>query len=696
MLVVANVSVLNVALPELSLELGASQAQGQWMIDVYAVVLAALLLPIGAIGDRFGRRRILLIGLGILVAANVVTMFLETPTQLIIARGFSGLGAAFVFPATLSTITATLPEERRSRGVAMWTASVAMGGIVGVLVSGALIENFWWGSLFLTMAIASGVVWAICFLAVPTSSDPDEANLDPVGAVLSAVGLGGLVLGIIEGPVEGWTSTIALGGLIVGTLAFAGFVAWELRTSRPLLDVRLFRRAGTRAGSFSVFIQFTGMFGMFFLVVFYLSVVRGFGPLDTGLALLPIGLGVFPASAGAIPLAARFGRRAVGATGLGLMAAGFLVGALIGIDSSIWHYYGALVVMGLGFGLAGPPATEAIVESLPKAQQGVASALNDVLREVGAAIGIAVAGSAFNAAYRSSIADVEPAWADRFGAIEESPFAALQIGAGAPADQGGALIRSVQEATLDGWGRGMLVSAAVVAVGAAAFFIWAPRHRRRSETPAPSATTLSTPTTTMPTTPIASTMATPIDTATVAAPGEAPAPWAATADVQPALTELRQLYSTLEHALDVLSLRAAMPPDMGAWPAEEQLRVAAKAATAMAAPLAEIDGLAALVSGRVGRAHHDVATVVSQSWPSDRIHDDVVALAGYSARCIRLAHGLHTRFETAAAALAPLAGTAERLAGIRVHVARAEAGIQAWTSLQAPLDLTTRSSTVRA
>ena len=675
-LVVANVSVLNVALPELSVELGATQAQGQWMIDVYAVVLASLLLPIGAIGDKFGRRRILLVGLGILAAANIVTMFLDTPNQLIIARGVSGLGAAFVFPATLSTITATLPEDRRSRGVAMWTASVAMGGIVGVLVSGALIENFWWGSLFLTMAIASVVVLAVCFWAVPTSSDPDEANLDPVGAVLSAVGLGGLVLGIIEGPVEGWTSAIALGGLIVGAAAFVGFVVWELRTARPLLDVRLFRRQGTRAGSFSVFIQFTGMFGMFFLVVFYLSVVRGFGPLDTGLALLPIGVGIFPGSAVAIPLAGRYGRGAVGATGLGLMAAGFLVGALIDIDSSIWHYYGALVVMGLGFGLAGPPATEAIVESLPRAQQGVASALNDVLREVGAAIGIAVAGSAFNAAYRSSVADVEPAWGEAFEAIEESPFAALQIGLGAPPEQGGGLIRAVQEATLDGWAQGMFVSAGVVAVGAVAFFAWAPRHRAAQASDAAV-----------------------VAPATAATPGAAaaapPTAWSPSSEVAPVLAELRQLYSTLEHALDVLSLRAAMPSDMGTWPIDEQVRIASKAAGAMDAPVREIERLTALVSDRVTGAHHDVATVVSQSWPSDRIHDDVVALAGYSARCLRLADGLHTRFASVAPGLPPLVATAERLAGIRMHGARAEAGIQAWTALQAPLDLTNAPSAVR-
>ncbi len=660
MLVVANVSVLNVALPELSLELGATQAQGQWMIDIYAVVLAALLLPIGAIGDKVGRRFILLVGLGIIVVANLVTILLDTPTQLIIARAVSGLGAAFVFPATLSTITATMPDERRSQGVAMWTAAVSIGGMLGVLASGALIENFWWGSLFLSMAIAAAVVLVVCAIAVPDSSDPDDANLDPVGAVLSAVGIGALVLGIIEGPVKGWTSAITLGGLIVGGLALVSFVVWEMRTARPLLDVKLFRRPGTRAGSLSVFIQFTGMFGMFFLVVFYLAVVQGLGPLDTGLALMPIAIGLFPATAMAIPMARRFGRRAVGACGLLILGGGFAFATTIGVDSPLRQFFVALIIMGFGVGLASPPATDAIVESLPPAQQGVASALNDVLRELGAAIGIAVAGSAFNAAYRSSVGDLETALPDQFELIQESPFAALQIGLAAPAEVGGTIIGTVQQATIDGWSRSMIVLAGVAVAGAACFVWWAPRHRSEASD--------------------------------AAEPGSSQ-PWPPAPEVRPTLAALRRDYAMLQHDLEVLTLRAALPPDMPTWPMDEQFSVAGKAAAAMDEPLRELEVLAHGLVGLAGTARNDVATVVAQSWPSDLIHEDVVAISGASARCIRLVDELHRRFAQVASTLPQLIGVAGRFEALRASVAEAELTVSAWVGLQAPLDLTLGDTT---
>ena len=654
MLVVANVSVLNVALPELSLELGATQAEGQWMIDIYAVVLAALLLPIGAIGDKVGRRFILLVGLGIIVVANAVTIVLDTPTQLIVARAVSGLGAAFVFPATLSTITATMPDDRRSKGVAMWTAAVSIGGMVGVLGSGALIENFWWGSLFLAMSIAAAIVLVVCAVVVPDSSDPDDANLDPVGAVLSAVGVGALVLGIIEGPVKGWTSTIALGGLVVGAVALVGFVVWEMRTARPLLDVNLFRRAGTRAGSLSVFIQFTGIFGMFFLVVFYLSVVQGLGPLDTGLALMPIAIGLFPATAMAIPMAQRLGRRTVGACGLVILGGGFAFATTIGVDTSLRQFFLALVIMGFGFGLAGPPATEAIVESLPPAQQGVASALNDVLRELGAAIGIAVAGSAFNAAYRSSVADLQATVPDQFELIRESPFAAVQIGLAAPADVGAGIVGTVQQATVDGWGRSMVVLACIALGGAACFVWWAPRHHRAGADAEPGASS----------------------------------PWPPAPEVRPTLAALRRDYAMLHHDLEVLALRAELPPDMPTWPVDEQRSVAAKAAAAMDEPLRDLEVLTHGVVGLAGTARNDIATVVAQSWPSDLIHDDVVALSGLSARCIRLVDELHRRFGAVAQTLPQLIGVAGRFEALRSRMAGVDASISEWVDLQTPLDLT--------
>lgn len=474
MLVVANVSSLNVALPELSRQLGASQTDVHWMVDIYAVFLAALLLPAGAIGDRYGRRKILVFGLLVLIASNAVVLLMDSPLPVIAARGVGGIGAAFVFPATLSTITATLPDEQRARGVATWTAAVSIGGIFGVLGSGVLIENYWWGSVFLAMAIAAAVVLAVCWSFVPDSADPDDANLDPFGALLAFVGVGALVLGVVEGPAEGWSSLTALGGLILGAAALVGFIAWEWRNPKPLLDVRLFAERGIRSGSLSIFVQFTAAFGFFFVTVFYLSFVLGYGPLDTGLGLLPVAFGILPASAAAIPLTRRFGRATMGVIGLLILASAFFVGLSISVDTPFWLFGLVMVLFGLGLGLSSPPATEAIVEALPPAKQGVASALNDVLREFGAAIGIAVVGAAFNGGYRGALGDVDQLPGDIIEVVRETPAAAAvvapSLGEAAPV-----LLAEVSRAVVNGWDQAMWVVGAITAAGAVGYFFWAPR-----------------------------------------------------------------------------------------------------------------------------------------------------------------------------------------------------------------------------
>ncbi len=473
-LVVANVSSLNVALPQLSRELGATQADVHWMVDIYAVFLAALLLPAGALGDRFGRRRMLLLGIVVLIGSNAATLLMDSPMPVIIGRAVSGVGAAFVFPATLSTITSTLPSDQRGRGVAIWTAAVSIGGILGVMGSGLLIENFWWGSVFLAMTIASAIVLAACWFFVPDSSDPDEANLDPLGALLSFVAVGGLVLGVIEGPVEGWTSLFALLGLVVGGAALVGFVVWEWRNPRPLLDVRLFAERGIRSGSLSIFVQFAAAFGFFFLTVPYLAFVLGYGPLKIGLGLLPVAIGLFPASAAAIPLTRRFGRKVIGIIGLLILASGFVLGTFITVDTDFLLFAAMMVVFGLGLGLSSPPATEAIVEALPPAKQGVASALNDVLREFGAAIGIATIGSAFNGGYRATIDDLVGFPEEIVEAVRETPAAAAVI---APdlGPAGADLLSAVATAVVDGWSVGLWLTAIMVIIGAAGFGVWAPR-----------------------------------------------------------------------------------------------------------------------------------------------------------------------------------------------------------------------------
>lgn len=737
MLVTANVSVLNVALPVLLPDLGATQSEGQWMVDVYAVVLATLLLPVGAIGDRFGRRLILLIGLAVMIVANLATIALDSPLHVIIARGVSGAGAAFVFPATLSTITSTLPDSMRARGIALWTAAVSIGGFLGIIGSGVLIENFWWGSLFLAMAIASVAVFVICALTVPDSSDPAEANLDPPGAILSAVAIGGLVLGIIEGPVKGWTAPLTLGGLLVGAAALLAFVGWELRASRPLLDVRLFANRGTRAGSLSIFTQFVGAFGIFFLVVFYLGLVLGYGPLDTGLALIPISLGLLPASIIAIPLAARFGRRAVGATGLLIMAAGFAYGTTIGVDSGLRHFLISLITMGVGYGLAGPPATEAIVESLPTAKQGVASALNDVLRELGAAIGIAIAGAAFNAAYRSSVSDLDGYPEPIVEAVRESPFAlgavAADLGELAPL-----LTADVQQATIDGWGQGLWILVIAMLVGAAGFATWAPGRPRAlagsgahaagpgdtppprpvehatvgipidaAEQPAPAPPVVG-PSTVDPVVAPAASPAAAIDATAPepadpadrpepsGAPGSPPGllgPMELAAAAEQEFDRLRAVLDGFDQCAQLLEARAKVPPEMSTWPATTQVEVAERAAIAMEPSLRDLVERAAIVHASAascvaltGDARAELVRIGRRPEVLGEMQRRGVEAAARLAALTTRMSGLRTRFAGLAELFSTLRPAAELVAEAERTVASAQGLAPEWHRVDLAID----------
>ena len=434
-LVVANISSLNVALPELSRELGASQSDVQWMVDIYAFFLASLLLPAGALGDKFGRRSMLLLGVTILCIANAATLFTEhldfieqNEARLVIAfRALSGIGAAFIFPATLSTITTTLPPDKKERGVAIWTASVFFGGLSGVLLSGALIEKYSWESVFLVMSILSAAILLFCWICLPNSSSPEKSNLDPLGSLLSLLAIGGIVFAIMEGPIKGWDSALILSCFIAGGIFLVAFVIWESKTRRPLLDVSVFKDRSVRSGSLSLLVQFTVAFGFFFVAVQFIAYVLGFGPLDTGLSFLPTAIGLFPASLVAIPLTKRFGFRVVGFLGLCLLGVSLYLGAQFHSESSFLDFALVAVIYGAGIGLASPPATEIIVSSLPFEKQGVASALNDVLRELGAVIGIAIAGSMFNSGYRSSIDSLQEFPQEILELAKESPAIAPQL-----------------------------------------------------------------------------------------------------------------------------------------------------------------------------------------------------------------------------------------------------------------------------
>ena len=484
-LVVANISSLNVAIPELSRELGASQSDIQWIVDIYAFSLAILLLPAGALGDRFGRRRMLLFGVFVLALANGATLFTQdlefigvSEAKLVVAlRAFSGIGAAFVFPATLSTITTTLPENKKAKGVAIWTAAVFSGGFLGILISGTLLENYWWGSVFMVMALLSLGIFALCWVFLPESSAPQESNLDPVGALLSLLAIGGIVFGVMEGPTKGWASTLILMAFIVGGVFLALFIGWELRSTKPLLDLRIFSDKGVRSSSFALLIQFSLAFGFFFVTVPYLAFVIGYGPLDTGLSFLLAAIGLFPASMMAIPLSRKLGFKIVGTSGFLLLGIAFYVGTTAGIAADLRLLTVVLILYGAGMGLVSPPATEILVSALPSEKQGVASALNDVLRELGAVIGIAIAGSVFNSGYRNSISKIDSFPEDVIAAVKETPAVAPKL-ASELSEKGFELLEQVKQSVVNGWSQALWASLVIAVIGAVGFVFWAPSRER--------------------------------------------------------------------------------------------------------------------------------------------------------------------------------------------------------------------------
>jgi MFS family permease len=272
-MVVAGVSMLATSLPRLAADLGASQSSQQWIVDAYALMLAALLLPAGALGDRYGRRGTLIAGVALFGGASALAAGVSTPSQLIALRALMGVGAALLMPGTLSTITSVFSEEERAKAVGIWAGFATAGGTLGILISGALLEQFFWGSIFLVTAAIAVVTLVAIILVVPSTKAPERVAFDPLGSVFSALGTGLLVLGIIEGPVRGWTDLITLIGLAGGVAFIVGFVFLELRVAAPLLDPRLFVRHGFATGSASLFLQFFAMFAFFFVSLQYLQLV---------------------------------------------------------------------------------------------------------------------------------------------------------------------------------------------------------------------------------------------------------------------------------------------------------------------------------------------------------------------------------------------------------------------------------------
>ena len=481
MTVVSAVSGLNVALPDLARETGATQTQVTWIVDAYTVVFAGLLLFAGALGDRYGRRLLLLVGLAVFGGAAALGMMTNDPQQLILIRAVMGAGAAAIMPTTLSVITTSFPVEDRPKAIGVWVGVAGGGAVLGLFGSGLLLEFYSWNSFFGMNVVLAALALVGTFAVVPSSVDEDAPQLDLVGAALSLVAVASLVFGIIEGPDRGWDDHWTLGGLVVGVLASIAFVRWELRVPKPMLDPRLFRLRGFSAGALTVLVQFFATFGLFFVVIQYLQFVVGRSPLEAAVSLLPLPLVMIPLARQAPRISKRVGFRRIAPVGLLLTAAGLVVISQMDVELTYWYFALGLVLFAAGMALAGTPSTTAITESLPTSKQGVASAVNDTSRELGSAFGIAILGSVLTQSYRDNMADSVQGLPPQVAEAAQSSIASTQ---GSSIEQlgqtGHHLVASAQTAFVDGSGSALLLAAGVVAIAAVVVAFLAPPRRSES------------------------------------------------------------------------------------------------------------------------------------------------------------------------------------------------------------------------
>lgn len=476
-----DTTLVNVALPSLVRELHATTTQLQWVVDAYNLVFAALLLTFGSLSDRLGRKGMLLAGLAVFGAASIVGGFTSTPAQLIAARAVMGLGAAMTFPATLSLISNVFTERaERARAIGFWGASAGVAIALGPIVGGWLLEHFSWASIFIAMGPVAAAGAALVAVSVPTSKDTGAAQADLPGLILSTGVMALLVFTIIEAPTYGWGSARSVAGFALSAVLLVAFIGWEQRAASPMLDVRLFRNMRFSAASGAVTVSFFTLFGFIFLITQYFQFIRGYGPLSTGVHLLPVALSVGVGSVAGTQLAVRAGTKLVVTAGLLAMTGfyGWVAAVTTGTTG-----YGIIsiqmVVYGLGMGLTSAPATESIMGAVARRHAGVGSAVNDATRLLGGTLGVAVIGSVYASLYASRLTAAMPAGLPGriLATAHQSVGAAFGVSAKITAAGHPVLGAAVRDAStaafLHGLSVGCLVAGGVAAGGAilAALFL---------------------------------------------------------------------------------------------------------------------------------------------------------------------------------------------------------------------------------
>jgi EmrB/QacA subfamily drug resistance transporter len=467
-------TILNVALPTIVRELDATGSQLQWIVDSYVIVFACLLLTAGALGDKFGRKGALMCGVALFGVFSALASFATSPDLLIVCRGLMGIGGALIYPTTLSILTNTFTGRERARAIGIWAGISGIGIAIGPLVGGFLVEHFSWGAVFLVNVPICVVAFTAAAVFVPTSRDPDNRPLDPLGSLLSILMLIGILYAIIQAPEAGWTATNVLVGFAVG-LVFGGlFAAWELHTTDPRLDLRFFENPRFSAACVTVTLVTFAVFSSTFLLTQYFQFVLGYSPLKSGLMATPVALGMMVAAPNAPRFVFRWGTKRVVVTGLFVIASAMLLYASNTVMSSFWTGAAVRLWLGLGVGLTVAPATESIMGSVPLAKAGVGSAVNDTTRQTGGALGIAVMGSIFAAWYHhfTNVAGKLPG--ATAAAVHDSIGSALVAASKLPAAQAKVVENLARGAFVDAMRLTYPIGACIVLTAAAVAWRWLP------------------------------------------------------------------------------------------------------------------------------------------------------------------------------------------------------------------------------
>jgi EmrB/QacA subfamily drug resistance transporter len=464
-----DATIVNVALPTLSRELGADTAQLQWIVDAYTLVMSGLLLSVGSLSDRYGRRGWLSLGLALFAITSGIAAQVNSADALIATRAAMGVGAAVIFPTTLGLITNIFTDPiPRAKAIGLWAAMVGVGVAVGPISGGWLLEHFWWGAIFLVNIPIAVVAIIGGILFIPTSRDPAAPRVDVPGLILSAAGITTLVYTVIQAPTWGWTSARAAAGFTLAAIVLAGFALWERRTAHPMLDVSVFANRRFSGGSLAVTAGFLTLFGFIFVITQYFQFVKDYTAFQSGVRLLPVAVSIALASILGPRLVERIGTTAVTAGGLAVFAAGLAWASTADAATPYSQIAAQMLLLGGGLGLTIAPATEAIMGSLPADKAGVGSAVNDTTRELGGTLGVAIAGSIFASVYSGHLGSASELAGLPADAMRRSMAVAYKVVGQLPAEQASHVRGAVNHAFLDGLQVSALVCAGIALAAAVA------------------------------------------------------------------------------------------------------------------------------------------------------------------------------------------------------------------------------------